>query len=132
MFLQKYKWGQAKNTRLWVAVGIEVIVAVGCYRLYLRLSDMSGSYALVQWVRAVVPLAVFAAATLLVYIFFNKPSFSDFIIASEGELKKVSFASRREIIISTAVVIITVISLACMLGFMDFVFNLFFMNVLGI
>ncbi|MBU1260354.1 MAG: preprotein translocase subunit SecE [Planctomycetes bacterium] len=57
---------------------------------------------------------------------------ADFLIAAEGELKKVSFSSRREIAVSTFVVIIVVFFMAFMLGAADFCFNLFFTSVIGI
>ena len=132
MILDKYKWGQGKNTRLWTAVALEVVIAAGCWMLYKRLGELSLSYTTVQWVKTVVPLATFTVLSLCVYMLVNKPSMADFMIAAEGELKKVSFASRREIIISTTIVIITVILMAVLLGVLDFVFNLFFSNVIGI
>ncbi|HAL45032.1 MAG: preprotein translocase subunit SecE [Planctomycetes bacterium GWF2_42_9] len=69
---------------------------------------------------------------VFLYWIVNKPTVADFLIAAEGELKKVSFSSRREIAVSTFVVIVVVFLMAAMLGTADFVFDLFFTNVIGI
>jgi preprotein translocase subunit SecE len=79
-----------------------------------------------------VPLGVFLAVGVFLYWLLNEHTVADFMIASEGELKKVSFSSKHEIAVSTFVVIIVVILTAVMLGLADFCFNLFFSNVIGI
>ncbi|MFQ6049008.1 MAG: preprotein translocase subunit SecE [Phycisphaerae bacterium] len=48
------------------------------------------------------------------------------MIATEGEMKKVSWSTRREVIGSTKVVIAVVIMLAVMLFVVDTVFAVFF------
>jgi preprotein translocase subunit SecE len=55
----------------------------------------------------------------------NKPNIADFMIASEGEMKKVNWSSRREIMVSTIVVIVVVVIMAVLLGTADFVLQLF-------
>ena len=133
MLIEQYKWGQGKNTRLWSVVAVAVITAIGCWRLYdklqasLDVTQMAG-----LWISTTVPLGLFAVITALLYWLVNRPTVADFLIASEGELKKVSFSSKREIAVSTFVVIIVVFFMAFMLGAADFCFNLFFTNVIGI
>lgn len=51
---------------------------------------------------------------------------SEFLIATEGEMKKVNWSSRKEVIGATKVVIVTVLAM----GFMLFFVNLLFMFVL--
>jgi preprotein translocase subunit SecE len=51
---------------------------------------------------------------------------SDFMIATEGEMKKVSWSSRREVIGSTKVVILFTIALACFLFVVDLAFQTLF------
>ena len=133
MLIEKYKWGQGKNTRLWSVVAIAVIAAIGCWRLYDRLqasldvTQMAG-----LWISTTVPLGLFAVIAALLYWLVNRPTVADFLIAAEGELKKVSFSSKREIAVSTFVVIVVVFLMAFMLGAADFCFNLFFTDVIGI
>ena len=133
MLVEKYKWGQAKNTRLYSAGACAIIAAAGCFSLYKQLSmslDITRQTGL--WVSVVVPLGLFAGIAFLIYWLVNVPSLADFLISAEGELKKVSFSTRREIAISTFVVIIVVIFMAVMLGVADLCFNLFFSSVVGI
>lgn len=133
MLIEKYKWGQGKDTRLWSSVAVAVITAIGCWRLYDRLQatlDVTQTRGL--WISTTVPLGIFVIVAALLYWLVNRPTVADFLIAAEGELKKVSFSSRREIAVSTFVVIIVVFFMAFMLGAADFCFNLFFTSVIGI
>jgi len=133
MLIEKYKWGQGKNTRLWSVVAAAVITAVGCWRLYDRLqASLEVTQVAGLWISTAVPLGLFAVITALLYWLINRPTVADFLIAAEGELKKVSFSSKREIAVSTFVVIIVVFLMAFMLGAADFCFNLFFTSVIGI
>jgi preprotein translocase subunit SecE len=133
MLIEKYKWGQAKNTRLYSVISAALIAGIGCWILYKKLTaTMNVNEALGLWLSITVPLGVFSLIAIALYWFVNKPNVADFLIAAEGELKKVSFSSRREIAVSTFVVIIVVFLMAGMLGLADFCFNLFFANVLGI
>ena len=133
MFIEKYKWGQGKDTRLWSAVTLAVLAGIGCWRLYDKLqASLDVTQTLSLWLSTTVPLGLFAVTVVLLYWLVNRPTVADFLIAAEGELKKVSFSSRREIAVSTFVVIIVVIVMAGMLGAADFLFDLFFTNVIGI
>ncbi|PKL48340.1 MAG: preprotein translocase subunit SecE [Planctomycetes bacterium HGW-Planctomycetes-1] len=133
MFVEKYKWGQGKDTRLWSSVAIALITAIGCWRLYDRLqATLDVTQTISLWISTVVPLGIFAIMAGVLYWLVNKPTVADFLIAAEGELKKVSFSSKQEIAVSTFVVIIVVILMAVMLGAADFCFNLFFADVIGI
>lgn len=133
MLIEKYKWGQARNTRVYSIVSGAIIAGIGCWILYQKLTaNINVSETTGLWITITVPLAVFGLIALALYWLINKPNVADFLISAEGELKKVSFSSKREIAVSTFVVIIVVFLMAGMLGLADFCFNLFFSNVLGI
>ena len=133
MLIEKYKWGQGKTTRVYTVIAIGILVIIGCWRVYQKLTaSMDVTVPLGLWTSVLVPLVIFGAIMLLIYWLINKPLVADFLIAAEGELKKVSFSSKREIAVSTFVVIIVVILMTTMLGMADFCFNLFFTNVIGI
>lgn len=51
---------------------------------------------------------------------------SDFLIATEGEMKKVSWSTKREIIGSTKVVIVFTVLMALFLFVVDVIFKAFF------
>lgn len=66
----------------------------------------------------------------LAYLFFwvlgQNRKVVDFLIATEGEMKKVSWSSRREVIGATKVVIVTVLTLGLILFVVDILFMAFF------
>jgi preprotein translocase subunit SecE len=121
-----YKRGQGYYTRLYSALVMFVIVAFGCYALHEKLRGTN------IWVETLVPAGLCVVFGLFIYWLMNKPNFADFLISAEGEIKKVSWSSRKEIIASTFIVIFVVVSLTVMLFAADFIFKYLFMEVLGI
>jgi preprotein translocase SecE subunit len=127
MAMHIYKPGQGKYTRLTSGISVAVVVAIGCWQLYQRLAATD----LNAWIVFMVPLIVLVAVAVATYWVLNKPSVSDFLIASEGELKKVNWSSRKEVAVSTFVVILVVVVMAALLGATDMVFQLVFDKLLG-
>ena len=123
-----YKPGQAKYTRLGSAFGFGIVVVLGCLLLYRKLEGAD----LGLWVSTMVPVGICAGFALLFFWLSSKPSVADFLIAAEGEMKKVSWSSRKEIAVSTFVVIVLVVIMAILLGFADICFKLFFTEVFGL
>jgi preprotein translocase subunit SecE len=128
MALEIYKRGQGKYTRLGTAFGVALIAAVGCYQLYKQLYavEWDVSQNTIVWIATMVPAALFVIFAMLTYWLVNKPSIADFMIAAEGEMKKVSWSSRKEIAVSTLVVIVVVVAMSALLGVVDVVFQIFF------
>lgn len=122
MVFNIYKRGQGKYTRLCSAFGAVVIVGLGCMQLYKKLQATD----LGLWAETMVPAGLFVALSVLIFWLVNKPSVADFMIAAEGEVKKVSWSSRKEIVVSTSVVIVVVIVMAALLGTTDLLFHGFF------
>jgi preprotein translocase subunit SecE len=127
MSMQIYKPGQGKYTRLITGIATAVVVAMGCWRLYQRLEASVDNL----WIVTMVPVAIFVATSVLLYWLLNKPSVADFLIAAEGELKKVNWSSRKEIAVSTIVVIMVVVAMAVLLGATDLVFLFVFKKLIG-
>ena len=127
-----YKRGQGKYTRLCSAFGAAIIVGLGCLRLYTKLqaSDL-GSRQMQVWIETMVPAGLFVVFALLIFWLVNKVTIADFMIAAEGEMKKVSWSSRKEIVVSTFIVIVVVILMAMLLGATDLSFGAFFLWLLS-
>jgi len=117
MGLSVYKRGQGKYTRMISALGGAVIVAIGCLQLYRTLDAADVSL----WVETMVPVGLFIALSVLMMWMVNNPNIADFMISAEGEMKKVNWSTRQEVMVSTVVVISVVIILAVLLGVSDFV-----------
>jgi len=126
MNLKIYKRSQGKNSRLWTALAVFAVVVLGCWRLYEQLHGKG------PWVETVIPVAVCAAFSALIYWLSNRPAVADFLIAAEGEIKKVSWSSRKEILNSTRIVIFVVVVMAAFLGAVDLSFHWIFDVVVGL
>jgi len=127
MELKIYKRGQGVNTRLWSGLVGAAIVSIGCFSLYEMLQPTNNI-----WLYTLVPSAVWAGLVLLVFWLVNKPNVADFLIAAEGEVKKVSWSSRRELVASTTIVIVLVLAMGFMLRLVDFFFVWLFSAGLGL
>jgi len=129
-----YKRGQGKYTRLGSAFGAVIIVGLGCLQLYKKLdaAEIGLSPKIELWVVTMVPVCLAVALAILTFWLINRPSVSDFMISAEGEMKKVSWSSKKEIAVSTFIVIVVVVVIAALLGIVDVGFEIFFSNVIGI
>ena len=127
MLLSIYKRGQGKYTRLCSAFAAAIICGLGCLQLYKRLEATDFGL----WLETMVPAGLFAALSFLIFWLVNKSSIADFMIAAEGEMKKVNWSSRKEIAVSTFIVIVVVVFMAALLGVVDLSFRLFFEWVLS-
>jgi preprotein translocase SecE subunit len=122
MVFDVYKRGQGKYTRLCSAFGASLVLGLGCFKLYKKLD----AWDLGLWTKTMVPAGLFVALGLSVFLLVNKSTIADFMIAAESEMKKVSWSSRKEIAVSTFIVIVLVAILAVFLGFTDLGFQVFF------
>jgi preprotein translocase SecE subunit len=122
MSLSVYKRGQGKYTRMGTVAGGAAIMALGCLQLYrtLEAADVG------LWVETMVSAGLFLVVAALMLWLVNKPNVADFMIAAEGEMKKVNWSTRQEVAVSTFVVIVVVVILAVLLGTADFSLQWFF------
>lgn len=122
MHFKIYKRGQGYWTRLGTGLVLFAITAVGSYILHGKLI-VYGNLLL----ETLVPVGVCVVFGLLVFWLVNKPSVADFMIAAEGEVKKVSWSSRREIFVSTVIVICVVAIMSSLLYVADVLLTVLFM-----
>jgi len=117
--MQIYRKNQGRWTRLGTIAGAGILIAVGAWYAWNELPSGLGIW------RAVIPLLLLLGGLFAVLKVVNGPRAADFMIATEGEMKKVSWSSKKEIIGSTKVVIVTLL----VMGGILFLVDLFFMNV---
>jgi preprotein translocase SecE subunit len=127
MALEIYKHGQGKYTRLWTAVGAAVVIGFGCYRLYEKLGTVTDRL----WLQTLIPTVLFVGLGMLLLWITNHPAVADFLIAAEGEVKKVNWSSRQEIAVSTFIVVMVVVMMAVLLGVSDLGLQIFFDKLLS-
>ena len=122
MHFKIYKRGQGYYTRLGTGLSLFAIVAIGSYILHGKLT-VYGKLLL----ETLLPAGICVVFGLLIFWLVNKPSVADFMIASEGEIKKVNWSSRREIFVSTVIVICVVAIMSTLLYVADILLTVLFM-----
>ncbi len=121
-----YKPTQGYWTRVCTAGAIGSLVLWGAHWLNSRLEVFANTQSgLIIQIGATVAWIV-AFALLLYWIVGKKQRTVDFFIAVEGEVKKVNWSSRQEVIGATKVVMLFVFLMSVMLGLVDLGFMTFF------
>lgn len=130
-FFDIYKPSQGYYTRIWSGVAYGVLVCWLAYFLYEKL-ELFGSGATTKYVQVGVATGTIIGFGLLGYwLLARNRRVADFLIATEGEMKKVNWTSRKEIIGSTKVVIFVLVTLSVILFVVD-IFFMFFFNQIGV
>ena len=123
--LRPYKPGQGFWTRFGTGMGALLVILFTIQFLYKQLpvwTPMSRN----GW-QIYVTLAVVATALgILAWWLINRPKHAEFLIATDGEMKKVNWTSRRELIGSTKVVVFFMFFIATVLFFYDIIFGYIF------
>ncbi len=128
-----YKPGQGYYTRVGTAIFAGVLIACFWQFLYSEMEIyVEPDKAWTQYLQLGLPTLFLIGLGLLVYwvVGLNARS-CDFMILTEGEIKKVSWSSKKEVIGSTKVVIFTVVVMGMLLFTVDVVFAWFF-HVIGV
>ena len=106
-----YKPGQGRYARVGAGVFIALFAAYGCSSLGRFLGTTSLDPVFVK----VIPVAVFLALMVALAFALNYARLADFLIETEIEMGRVIWPTRREVIVSSMVVIITVVVMAAFL-----------------
>ena len=125
--LHIYKPGQGAYVRWGTAAAAAAVVLGLAHFLREQLTRMDN-----QWVQYLVPVALLVVLAYGVFRMLGQSrSVVDFMIATEGEMKKVNWSTRREVLGATRVVIATVIALGVILFVVD-LFFMFFFEAIGV
>ncbi|MBL9121746.1 MAG: preprotein translocase subunit SecE [Phycisphaerae bacterium] len=101
-----YKAGQGYYTRMGTTVGASLLGLLGLRWLWDYAKNVQIGSINQTYVAFGICCLVGGILAALIYVYvFRKPGSSDFLIATEGEMKKVNWSTRREIFGSTGVVI---------------------------
>ncbi len=120
-----YKLGQGYWTRLLSGLGGGVLLVSLAFWLYNEVLKVQLGVGLEMRAAIAVGLVIIGGLFLF-YLVGAAPRSCDFLIATEGEMKKVNWPSRKEIIGSTWVVICGVIIITAILFASDVLFALLF------
>jgi len=107
-----YKQQQGRTLRSATGVALGLVDMVLCYVTYEKLAAYLPDGAYKDYLVYGIPAVLFTVLGIVAFYYMNTPRLADFLIATENEMKKVSWSSRAELIGSTIVVIGTVLVLA--------------------
>mgnify|MGYP001497134104 CR=1 FL=1 len=122
-----YKKGQGYWVRLMSAIGFGLLVMMGVVWLWDQLSGVQvGSVEPVYIQGGVAVLTVAISGLIGYHLLGRKPKLVEFMIATEGEMRKVNWSTRREVVGSTILVILLTLFIALFCQVADLGFSAFF------
>lgn len=124
-----YKRGQGRYTRIGTFAGMMVIVAIGAAVLAEVLGAALSQSSYKVYLQYGIPVLIVGLAAWAMFLVVNRQKSADFLIATESEMKKVSWSSRAEVIGSTKVVIIVTLIMSFLLYSVDWLFVMFFSKI---
>jgi preprotein translocase SecE subunit len=129
-FFTIYKSGQGYWTRMGTLIGTGILGLMLAYTLYDKIPPFFlDNPAFGRKVGLGVAVAFLVIYTATAVYLMNKAANVDFLIATDSEMKKVNWTSRKELIGSTKVVVIFMLLIAAFLFLADQIFHLLFYAV---
>ncbi|MFO0782991.1 MAG: preprotein translocase subunit SecE [Phycisphaerales bacterium] len=128
-----YKSGQGYWTRMMSAAAFGLLAIMGSVWIWERWGAASGTSTNTKYITGGVALLFLGVMAALMFFYLGRnPRTVDFLIATEGEMKKVNWSTRREITGSTGVVIFTMLTIAlfCFVCDQLFAFSFVWIGVL--
>jgi preprotein translocase SecE subunit len=130
MALGIYKKGQGYWTRVMTAIGGGTLILMGAVWLADNLKNIRIGGLEPIYTQAIAVVVVFAVFGWVGYALVGrKPKSVDFLIATEGEMKKVNWSSKKEIRGSTLVVIGLTVVIAVIIAILDLLYAQLFQLV---
>lgn len=129
MNLGIYKEGQGFWTRLMSFMGWGVMFAWAAAWLYGQVgkADLKATGIEPQYFQGGAAIVVLLVGVVLCYAFcYNRPTTGEFLISTEGEMKKVNWSTKKEVRGSTMVVVTIAVLLGLSLFAVDVAFSTFF------
>jgi preprotein translocase SecE subunit len=123
--LHIYKPGQGAYVRWCSAAGAAIIALGSANFLHEQLTRVQN-----EWIKFLIPVGLLALIGYGIFRLLGQSrSVVDFMIATEGEMRKVNWSSRREVLGATKVVIAAVIALGIILFVVNVCFIFLFESI---
>jgi len=121
-----YKPGQGYHTRIWSSVAFGAMAVALAIHVHQKLGGVP--FFTENWqIHLAVPLVLMAISGYLVYwLCGSNPRTVDFFVATEGEMKKVTWSSWKEVKGATKVVIGMMVVMSLYIFGVDFLVSSFF------
>jgi preprotein translocase SecE subunit len=121
--LKIYKPNQAAMTRWLSALGVAMLLLSGAAWLWAQLdAKISPTVGAKLYIQVGIVLGLVAVLSFWFFTIFNKPTVVDFLIETEGEMKKVNWPPRSDTVKLTWIVIAGTFMMAAFLFVIDIVF----------
>jgi preprotein translocase SecE subunit len=120
------KLGQGYWTRLMTVIGFGLLGVLGAIWLWRLLETVDLGVAPVYVASGAAMLFMLAIGGLLWWFAGSSERSVDFLVATEGEMKKVNWSTKREIVGSTLVVIGIALTISVFCWIWDFAFSTLF------
>tara|TARA_X000000368_G_scaffold403075_1_gene377644 strand:- start:1498 stop:1908 length:411 start_codon:yes stop_codon:yes gene_type:complete len=122
-----YKQGQGYWVRLMSAIGFGLLVMMGAVWIWDQLGGVRIGEVEPVYVQGGVAVSVVAVCGLIgFHLIGRRAKLVEFMIATEGEMRKVNWSTRREIVGSTILVILLTLFIAIFCQIADLAFSAFF------
>ena len=129
-FFTIYKKGQGYWTRMGTALGAGFLGLMVAFELYDKIPTLLPNDPnrpnREKHIALVIAIVFLVAYSTWAWWFINKPTTADFLIATDSEMKKVNWTTRKELIGSTKIVILFMFLIAIYLFACDLLFGGFF------
>lgn len=137
-FFSIYKPGQGYWTRLITCIGAAVVLMLVAYwsythgRIFLtelltsETRPVEAARKLAQQVALGLAVVIYLGGAAIVWKIVNSPRGAEFLITTDSEMKKVNWATWKEVVGSTRVVILFIFFVGTFLFLSDIVFSWFF------
>lgn len=124
-----FKPNQGKRIRMGTGIGVGVLL-VGAWDWLFRQLHTTSFIGNREWLATAIALGICAVFALLAwYLVGVRPGSVDFLIATESEMKKVTWSSRKEVWGATKIVIGMVLLMTTGLFVVDLMFTMFFSKI---
>lgn len=121
-----YKNGQGYYTRICTGIAFATLVAMGAWWVQTELNGVDFGFPPI-YARGGSAVLICTVFGLLGYWLIGRRARSvDFLVATEGEMKKVNWSTRREVTGSTVIVVLLSFLIAVLCAVFDLVFAWFF------
>ena len=129
MALGIYKKGQGYYTRLCTTIAYALLVAMGAWWVSEQFVGIDFGFPSIYASAAAAVLVIAIFGLVGFWLIGRRAKSVDFLIATEGEMKKVNWSTQHEIFGSTVVVILLAAGIAGFCRIFDYVFLLLFTSI---
>ncbi len=124
-----YKKGQGYWTRMMSGIAAGLLIFMGASWLWKVMNFRIGAVETVYVQAGAAVIFIGVLSVLVYYLIAVHKKVVDFLIATEGEMKKVNWSTRREIMGSTWVVIGLTFIVAAIIAFLDMTYSMIFQTL---